>query len=105
MVCYPLSLLYPVLCAINQVIHELNIGCVADISSPLTAGPCGRQSLVGWQSWEEVVVGAERHRGGGGAEEGCQVLGLIGHGKELDFIPEEVGLEGGFLRRCVDWFI
>ena len=37
------------------------------------------------------MVGAERHRGGGGAEEGCQVLGLIGHGKELDFIPRGSG--------------
>lgn len=91
MVCYPLSLPYLVLCAINQGIHELNIGCVAYVSSPPTAGPCGRQSLVAWQSWEEVVVGAERHRGGGGAEEGCQVLGLIGHGKELDFIPRGSG--------------
>ena len=79
--------LKPVLCAINQVIRELNTGCVSYISSPLTAGPCGKQSLVGWQSWEEVMVRAERHRGGGGAEEGCQVLGLIGHRTELDFIP------------------
>ena len=74
------------LCAINQVISELNNSCVSYISSPLTAGPCGKQSLVGWQSWEVVVVRAERHSGGG-AQEGCQVLGLIGHRKELDFIP------------------
>ena len=33
------------------------------------------------------MVRAERHRGGGGAEEGCQLLGLISHRMELDFIP------------------
>ena len=71
-------------------------------------------SLVGWHSWEEVVVRAERHRGGGGAEEGCQLLGLIGHRMELDFIPRGgsevkslshgISLEGMMLKLKLRYF-